>query len=197
MARTALLVVDMQEFFRSMTTTCLPNILTLTKHFSSSSSPITFTQHGHSQEELKADPSPNQLVRKWGANGSIKIGSDDWEIMGELQPFLPAKSKNEKRWIVPKNTYDAFLPPSFIEKSTPSLLSILEQEKVDRVIVCGVMTDCCVDTTARSAFNRGYESWVVSDGTGSANKKQHQAGLTGFEFGFGEVLETGEAIRRL
>lgn len=53
------------------------------------------------------------------------------------------------------------------------------------------------DTTARSAFNRGFETWLVSDACGSANKAQHQAGLRGFGFAFGDVLTTEEALERL
>lgn len=53
------------------------------------------------------------------------------------------------------------------------------------------------DTTARSAFNRGYETWLVSDACGTANDAQHQAGLKGFGFAFGEVLTTEEVIGRL
>ena len=196
-AKTALLVIDVQAFFSSMTHACLPNILTLIKHFSSTSRHVIFTQHGHSEKELSENPYHNQLVKKWGPNGSIKIGSDDWQLMDELKPHLPHGEKDGKTWIVPKNTYSAFLAPWFVEETKPSLLSILEDEQIERVVVCGVMTDCCVDTTGRDAFNRGYETWLVSDACGSANKRQHVAGLRGFEFGFGEVLETKAAIQRL
>lgn len=91
--------------------------------------------------------------------------------------------------VVAKNTYDAFI--------NTALESELEKGKVERVVVCGVMTDCCCDTTARSAFDRGYETWLVSDACGSANKMQHEAGLRGFGFAFGEVLTTEEVVKRL
>ena len=68
---------------------------------------------------------------------------------------------------------------------------------MERVVVCGVMTDCCCDTTARSAFNRGYETWLVGDACGTASKKQHEAGLNAFGYAFGEVLETEEVVRRV
>lgn len=179
---TALLVVDMQHVFLDMTTTALPNILKLSQHFRASSLPLIFTQHGHSKEEL-TPPYKNQLVRKWGSNGSIATGSKDWELIPEMKSI--AKDYN----VVAKNTYDAFI--------NTDLDHLLEKDSIEKVVVCGVMTDCCCDTTARSAFNRGYETWLVNDTCGSANKKQHEAGLRGFGFAFGEVLSTEEVMHRL
>lgn len=200
--RTALLVIDMQVFFESMTTTALPNIISLCNHFTDTSAPIIFTQHGHTQAELTARSSPNQLVCKWGASGSIAVGSSDWELTDDLRKFIPKfpaqpvqlgesypPDPEQFPKLLAKNTYDAFI--------NTNLAKILETSKIERVVVCGVMTDCCCDTTARSAFNRGYETWLVSDACGSANKRQHEAGLRGFGFAFGEVLTTSEAIRRL
>ena len=122
-------------------------------------------------------------MRKWGPDGSIATGSRDWELVPEI------KKRAREHRVVAKNTYDAFL--------NTDLNDVLKRGAVERVVVCGVMTDCCCDTTARSAFNRGYETWLVQDACGSANKKQHEAGLRGFGFAFGEVLTTAEVIRRL
>ena len=74
---------------------------------------------------------------------------------------------------------------------------MLRAKGVERVVVCGVMTDCCCDTTGRSAFNRGFETWLVADACATANKEQHEAGLKAFGFAFGEVLETEEVVRRI
>ena len=177
---TALLVVDMQNFFTSMTTTALPNVLKLVSHFRSRSQPIFFTQHGHTKEEF-TPPYRNQLVRKWGRQGSIAIGSSDWKFMPEIENVC------DKGEIVPKNTYDSFL-------NTP-LESKLKEAGVSRIVVCGVMTDCCCDTTARAAFNRGFETYMVSDACGSASKTQHNAGLDAFGFVFGEVVDTESVLQ--
>ena len=91
--------------------------------------------------------------------------------------------------VVAKDTYDAFVNTDLDER--------LHVGGVERVVVCGVMTDCCCDTTARSAFDRGYETWLVRDACGSANREQHEAGLRGFAFAFGEVLTTEEVVKRL
>lgn len=136
--RTALLVIDMQRFFEPMTTTtALRNIQMLISHFQSVSAPIIFTQHGHSEEELTTVPSPSQLVRKWGPDGSIAYGSKDWELQDYFQGMIDDAEDKKETWpqVVHKNTYDAFI--------NTSLAQILEEEKVERAIVCGVMTDCC------------------------------------------------------
>ncbi|EXJ78617.1 hypothetical protein A1O1_09018 [Capronia coronata CBS 617.96] len=202
--KTALLVIDMQNFFESMTTAALPNILRLVKHFRQTSAPLIFTQHGHTESELTTTPSPNQLVRKWGPEGSIAAGSEDWQLMELLHRFLPkgytakpiplghsfpeASSETVREWpkVVPKNTYDAFI--------NTNLAEVLDAANIERVVVCGVMTDCCVDTTGRSAFNCGYETWLVRDASGSANRVQYEAGLRGFGFAFGAILSTEEVI---
>ncbi|CAJ2510093.1 Uu.00g059930.m01.CDS01 [Anthostomella pinea] len=170
--KTALLVIDVQKYFESMTLAAVPNIKALISHFQSSSAPIIFTQHGHSKEELTTKPSPNQLVRKWGASGSIAYGSEDWQFQDSIKRYTTQPGCT----LVAKNTYDAFI--------NTNLAQVLEEKAIERVVVCGAMTDCCCDTTAYSAFKRGFETCLVSDACGSANKTQHQAGLRGFGFAF-------------
>lgn len=132
---TALLVVDMQSFFVAMTGVSLPNMLRLIEHFSARSLPTIFTQHGHTKEEL-TPPYKNQLVRKWGPDGSIHVGSPDWEFIPEIK-----KRVTDQTPVIPKNTYDAFLGSRLEGKP---LEDVLKEKNVERLVVCGVMTDCCV-----------------------------------------------------
>jgi nicotinamidase-related amidase len=182
MSKTALLIVDMQNVFAEMVIAAIPNIEKLHAFFVTTSHPIIFTQHGHTKEEL-IPPFKNQLVRRWGPEGSIHRGSKDWELIPSIQKLVNHSP------VVAKNTYDAFI--------NTNLDDLLQDYGVERVVVCGVMTDCCCDTTARSAFNRGYETWLISDACGSANKTQHEAGLRGFDFMCDGVLTTVEALKKL
>jgi len=54
------------------------------------------------------------------------------------------------------------LPGSF---TGTELEEILRQQKVERVLVAGFMTQMCVDTTARQAAHLGFQVTVLSDAT--------------------------------
>jgi nicotinamidase-related amidase len=185
---TALLVIDMQNVFLAMTKTCLPNIIKLSNHFAANGLPQYFTQHGHPDTDFQ-EPITNQLVKKWGVDGSIHYGTSDWKLIPAVEELVKKAGQDVDTDVVEKNVYDAFIGTDLEER--------LRKAKVDRVVIVGVMTDCCCDTTGRSAFNRGFETWMVSDATGSAHKTQHEAGLKAWGFGYGDVIDSKEVLRRL
>jgi nicotinamidase-related amidase len=53
------------------------------------------------------------------------------------------------------------------------------------------------ETTARSAFNRGFETYLVSDACGANDPVLHEGTLRAIRAGFGEVLTTKEVLERL
>lgn len=183
---TALLIVDMQNAFESMIDEALPNILKLASYFQDHDLPIILTQHGHSKEELTGPPFKSQLVRKWTPGGSIAMGSTSWKLLPEIEAL---RKKDAGIPVVAKNTYDAFI--------NTNLEALLKERNVERVVISGVMTDCCCDTTGRSAFNRGWETLMVKDGVGSASREQHERSLKAWAFGYGDVITTKEVMKRL
>lgn len=54
---------------------------------------------------------------------------------------------------------------------------ILRNRGIKTLIVCGVTTEVCVNTTVREANDRGFECVVVSDATGSYFPEFHRIGL--------------------
>ena len=40
---------------------------------------------------------------------------------------------------------------------------LLQQERIDELVICGAMTHMCIDTTVRAAFDLGYRCNVIAD----------------------------------
>ena len=82
-------------------------------------------------------------------------GRATWRIHPRLAPV-------EGEPVVHKSASDAFY--------RTNLQSVLEAAGVDRLIVAGMQTEFCVDTTVRAASSRGFDVILVSDGhtTGDA-----------------------------
>jgi nicotinamidase-related amidase len=180
--KTALLIIDMQKFFGEMVQRPLSHIQTLNSFFNESSRLVVFTQHGHTEDEL-IPPIKNQLVRKVGPDNVLMVGSKDWELVPDIWKMARDAP------VVAKNTYDAFIDTN--------LDAVLQDARVERVLVCGVMTDVCCDTTARSAFCRGYETWFISDGCWTDTTEQHERALKSIDFLIGRVYTADEAIELL
>lgn len=71
--------------------------------------------------------------------------------------------------VVPKRTYDGF-------HGTP-LADVLAAAGAEWVAVAGLTSECCVLTTAGSAFTRGFPVVVVADATTAYDAAAHEAAL--------------------
>ena len=68
---------------------------------------------------------------------------------------------------------------------------------VERVLVAGVTTSMCVETTVRDLSQRDYETHVIGDACGDFDAERHRASLAAIEFGFAPVVDLAEARRLL
>ncbi|WP_448522363.1 isochorismatase family cysteine hydrolase [Pseudothermotoga sp.] len=85
-----------------------------------------------------------------------------------------------------KDSYDAF--------HMTDLEEILSKRKVKQLVLGGVMTHLCVETTARSAFVRGFDVVVVEDVCWDKNDWYHFAALKNLAHGFGVITNSGELL---
>ncbi|MEW6239950.1 MAG: isochorismatase family protein, partial [Chloroflexota bacterium] len=71
----------------------------------------------------------------------------------------------------------------------------LRDLEVEQVVITGVMTHLCCETTARAAFVRGFDVFYVVDGTATYTEAFHRASLLNLAHGFAvpvlaeEILE--------
>lgn len=65
------------------------------------------------------------------------------------------------------------------------------------LVICGTVTEMCVEDTARHAVHFGYPTTLASDAVSSNTPAVHQAALDAFARNYGFVAKTEEIIGRL
>jgi len=174
--RACLLAIDLQNYFKQITQPVLGNILKVIRSCRKTNIPIIFTQHGHT------DPSSDggALGKWWGE--LILAGTEDWK-------FLPEVVIKEEDIVLPKKRYSAFFETDLDEK--------LRSKEIKDLIISGVMTNLCCETTARDAFMRDYRVFILIDGTATRKTELHLATLKNLGFGFAYLLTCDELVQTL
>ena len=96
---------------------------------------------------------PVIFVQHESKSGYLEHGSDAWQLANGLD-VEPCDIR------LRKTTPDSFLKTE--------LESILQAHGIDQLVVCGMHTEFCVDTTTRRALTLGFPVVLVSDAHTSA-----------------------------
>lgn len=171
--QTALLVLDVQNYFfdphspayLTASPSVLPRINDLVEHAVQSEWVVAATTH-HAPSEPD-----NLMAEKWRHHPQAQ----------ECQLF-PGLFADPRIQHVAKEHYSAFFKTD--------LEYVLRSKAIDRVVICGVMTHLCVDTTARHAFMLGFRPLVVRDACCSKTEDYHTSALSALAHGFADVLRT-------
>lgn len=83
--------------------------------------------------------------------------------------------------VVEKSTYSAFENTGLQER--------LVEMGVEEVIVTGVMTNLCCETTAREAFVKGFRVFFSTDATATSDLELHEATLKNLAYGFAYLVD--------
>lgn len=122
-----------------------------------------------------------QAARKQGGGyTSIPVcaeGSWEGDFYGDVRP-QPGDV------VVTKHRYSAFY--------NTDLDTILRANGVRTIIMTGVSTNVCVETTAREGFIRDYYVVLVADGTAAYTPEEHKKTLKDIDRYFGEVTTITE-----
>ena len=90
-----------------------------------------------------------------------------------------------------KTRYSAFIPyPSDLEH-------LLKANGIDTMLIAGVATSTCCESTARDAAMWGYRTVMVSDGNADQTDELHNHTLGKFLVTFGDVQSTEALIAKL
>ena len=107
-----------------------------------------------------------------------------WDV--ELLDVLGARPDD---YFVDKTRYSAFY--------NTNLEVILRGLGVDTLIMCGVTTEICVESTIRDGFFRDYRIIVPSDAVAAIDPVRHEGTLRTISYGFGTVTLTKHLLTAL
>jgi nicotinamidase-related amidase len=95
-------------------------------------------------------------------------------------------------------------PNSFRETS---LLEYLRGQAVEQLVICGMMTHMCIDTTTRAAVDLGFPCLIAGDACATRDltydgqtvpaEQVHAAFLAALNGMFGKVLKTSEILAEI
>ncbi len=170
----ALLAIDMQNFFHRIAQPVLKNISQVIQTCRQKDVPVIFTQHGHTEQD-----SDGGILGEWWGELIIS-GTEDWK-------FLPEIKIESKDVVLSKKRYSAFFETD--------LDKILRSRGIRDLIISGVMTNLCCETTARDAFMRDYRVFFLIDGTATARSELQLATLKNLGFGFAYLITCDELIK--
>ena len=189
-AKTALLVIDLQEGFVAegarmwtpQNLRILPGVKQLIGRSRMEGIPVIFTEHAHDasgrDRGLMWDVPLNRPIR----DGALRIGAEDVSTHHEIAP-LPGEK------VIQKHRYSAFFDTD--------LHTYLRGCEVDTLIITGCMTNYCCGATARDAFFRDYKVIFGSDLNATDNQELHEAELKTLRRGYARVISLAEILAEI
>jgi ureidoacrylate peracid hydrolase len=186
-ARTALVVVDMQNAFMMpgvAHSLCLeaqeivPNINRLAEAVRATGGAVIWIQTAYTDETKKSwsvyyDISkPEQNAKRAEALARGSKGYQLWDRLDAAPDDI----------YVEKNRFSAFI------QGSSNLAEVLRAKGIDTV------TNVCCESTARDAMMCNFKTVMVSDGNAAATDEDHNASLAAFYLTFGDVMSTDMLI---
>lgn len=194
LAATALVVVDLQNFFMEPESPLeighareiVPNVNRLITATRAAGGLVVFLQHTFDD----AGPRPMPLWQYKDA-ATREILARGLAAHSNGHALYASLDVQEGDLRVNKYRPSAFLPGS------SDLHERLRARNIDTLIITGCVTNVCCESTARDAQMMDYKVLFVSDSTATANDELHNATLLNMQFYFAEVVQTHVVLERI
>ena len=188
-ARTALVVVDMQNAFMlpgvahalcPMAEKIVPNINRLAQAVRLTGGTVIWIKTTFKDDALKNWSTyfemvkPEQGARRVAALTAGSKGHELWSALDVRADDL----------IVEKNRFSAFI------QGSSNLAEVLRERGLDTVLITGTVTNVCCESTARDAMMLNFKTIMVTDGNAAVTDEDHNASLCAFYLTFGDVMPT-------
>ena len=181
--KTAIVVIDLQKGITSRETqpysakTVIENTAQLLKVFRKNNMPVFL---------VRVASSPDQKDRLNVITDTTWTGGQmpaDWS---ELVPELSAQATD---FVITKKQWGAFYGTELDLQ--------LRRRKIDTIVLCGIATCMGVESTARFAYEYGYNQIFAEDAMSSMSKEEHEHTVTKIFPRIGLVRTTKEILEVL
>ncbi len=193
--RTALVVVDMQNYFVApgfmaetpMAREITPDVNRLAEGARRAGGHVVWIQNVTSgtrdawstyHEFLQT---PDRAAKRYA---SMADGADGHA----LWPALDVKAEDTR---MNKKRYSAFI------QGSSALETHLRGRGIDTVLIAGVATQVCCESTARDACMLNFKTLMIHDALATDNDALHNASLNAFYLNFGDVQSIDEALESM
>jgi nicotinamidase-related amidase len=172
------------EYYLPRLDLALRNTQRLLESFRNAKKQVIFTRHGALLADGR-DMIARRRVRDQASLDSTNTptlwskGSFEHEIVAALAP-------QPDELIVDKNASSAF--------NGSAIDQFLRNMDLETLIIAGMATDMCVETTARDAADRGYQVIVVEDATATFFAEHHDAALSSLARVYTRVMNHQDVI---
>jgi len=188
---TALVVIDMQKFYVADVQPALdiiPNINRLAAAFRAKGAAVAWVKMTAGRDGKSLWPLYHDyfFTREAGARhrDNLTEGADGHA----LHPKLDV---HETDCFASKSRFSAFLP------GYSELPAKLEQRGIRNVVIAGMLTNMCCETSARDAMMTDYKVVMVSDANAARFEEDHNVGFTTVYQSFSDVLTTDQVLNEL
>ena len=188
-ARTALIVVDMQNGFMlpgvafaeiKTAPTIVPNINKLAAATRAAGGTVVWIVTTYTKA----------IDTEW----STYYGLSTAESGAKRSAALTKGAKGHAIWdglevkagdpVVEKKRVSAFI------QGSSDLDSVLKARNIDNILITGTVTGVCCESTARDGMMLNYKVTMVTDGNAAYSDMEHNNALTGFYASFGDIMPT-------
>lgn len=187
----ALLVIDVQKiyslesspYYVENSDIVVNNINRLIKAFRDQDDMVVYIRHEHIPDGTDS----GRMFDFTGENEGVEFQRDSVEV-----EFIDELCIGKDAIIITKTRYDAFLYTGLDE--------LLKKNNIEKVVICGFMTNFCCESTARHAHDIDYYVDFVADAMGTPGTEQlspeetAKATIATIESGFAVVVNTDDLV---
>jgi nicotinamidase-related amidase len=187
-AETALVVIDMQKFYVSDVQPAIdiiPNINRLAAAFRAKGAMVAWVKMTAGRDGKSLWPLYHDyFFTKENAarhRDNLSEGADGHALHADLDV-------REGDLFASKSRFSAFMP------GYSELPDKLAQRGIRNVVISGMLTNMCCETSARDAMMMDYKVIMVSDANAARFEEDHNVGFTTVYQSFSDVLTTDQVI---